>query len=133
MAPALGHSANTEGLPRIVLAFLGTLQGGRGDTALPLCPVKCLELEQEPCLCELAQGLQVGIESQHPGLRFCWALNEKPCTQVGWPPVEIPSASCTTRTCLCPQVLPQDSGGPVPHAPHNAHHVNVDWLHLTWA
>lgn len=40
MAPALGQSANMEGLPRIVLAFLGTLQGGRGDTALPLCLVK---------------------------------------------------------------------------------------------
>lgn len=54
--PALDHPANAEGLPRIVLAFLGTLQGAGGDTVLPpTCLVKPLELERGPYLCELIQ------------------------------------------------------------------------------
>lgn len=50
--PALDHSANTEGLPRIVLAFLGTLTRRQVGYSPPTCP---LELERGPYLCELTQ------------------------------------------------------------------------------
>lgn len=41
--PALCHTANTEQLPRIVYVFLGTSQGSRWDSALPVGLMTSLE------------------------------------------------------------------------------------------